>query len=183
MNANETPNSNVEQQAEAQYQSICLMLEAIDYDYETLAHLEDELQGVQDELEDTDSEGIHAEDYALLVAEVARIESVIATNPKPFSDITSPDEAEEQLREDALEVQVRTDWHEYGDTEYQSPSEFYILLCTGGPAVRIMGELDEHRQPSRAWLEYQDWDTPWTHLYISGSNDILCRYASYYLGG
>jgi hypothetical protein len=183
MDTNETPKSNAEQQAEAQYQSICLMLEAIDYDYETLEQLEDELQGVRDELEDTDSEGIHAEDYALLVAEVVRIELAISTNPKPFSDINSPDEAEDQLREDALEVQVRTDWHDSGDTENQSPSEFYILLCTGGPAVRIMGELDEYGQPSRAWLEYQDWSTPWTHMYIKGSNDVLCQYASYYLGG
>jgi hypothetical protein len=137
MNTNETPKSHAEKQALAQYRSICLLLDAIDFDYASYAEMD---------------------------------------------DIDNADDAADRLREDALEVQVRTDWHDYGSTDTETPTEFYILLCTGGPAVRIIGELDEHGKPSRAWLEYQDWGTPWTHLYIEGSNDVLCRYASYYLG-
>jgi hypothetical protein len=183
MSTFETTKSSAEQQARAQYGSICLLLEAIDYGYSELEHLEDELQGYKDEQEDTDAEGIHAEDYAEITANIKRIEQEIKNNPKPFDDIDNEDDAVDRLLEDALEVQVRTGWHDFGDTENQTPSEFYILLCTGGPAVRIRGELDEHGQPSRAWLEYQDWGTPWTDLYIEESGDVLCRYASYYLGG
>ena len=39
--------------------------------------------------------------------------------------------------EDALDIQVRSDWHSLG--EDPETAEFSILLCTGGPAVRIKG--------------------------------------------
>ena len=45
-----------------------------------------------------------------------------------------------------------------------TPEEFEILLCTGGPACRIVGDLDESCQPSSARIEHQDWGTPWTEL-------------------
>jgi hypothetical protein len=55
-------------------------------------------------------------------------------------------------------------------------SEFCILLCTGGPAARILGELDEHGEPYRAWMEYQDWGTPWTQ-FVPANQDVLLSYA------
>jgi hypothetical protein len=164
MNTNETPKSNAEEQAEAQYRSICLMLEAIDFDYDLYFERVDLAAD-----DDTTEDRTDMHDW-------------LQENPKPFADVDSADDAADRLREDALEVQVRTDWHDYGSTDSQTPTEFCILLCTGGPAVRIMGELDEDDAPTRAWLEYQDWGTPWTHLYIAGSDVVLCRYASYYLG-
>jgi hypothetical protein len=73
-----------------------------------------------------------------------------------------------------------------GDTPTQEsaalePSEFMILLCTGGPAVRIVGELNRG-EPCRAWLEYQDWGTPWTR-YFGADSDTLCQYASQFCFG
>jgi hypothetical protein len=72
--------------------------------------------------------------------------------------------------------------------------EFNILLATGGPAVRIVGELDQG-EPSRAWLEVQDWFTPWTEyvgttsksdpgmLENQASQDVLLTYArQFYFG-
>jgi hypothetical protein len=56
-----------------------------------------------------------------------------------------------------------------------------ILLCTGGPAVRIVGELDRGT-PCRAWLEYQDWGTPWTQ-YFGAKSDTLCEYAANFFFG
>jgi hypothetical protein len=59
-----------------------------------------------------------------------------------------------------------------------------ILLSTGGPALRIRGELDEYKQPYRAWLEYQDWFTPWTEYH--GDNvdtDALLAFAAYFYFG
>src|ERR1700747_1090864 len=58
--------------------------------------------------------------------------------------------------EDALEVSVRGDWHTPGDADNSKPTEYYILLGTGGPATRITGKLDEWCQPEKAVFEYQD---------------------------
>lgn len=74
----------------------------------------------------------------------------------------SQDEALERLENNPLEIEFRSGWE---SSRYElTPSEFSILLCTGGPAVRIRGELDHHGYPSRAWVEYSDWDTLWWEL-------------------
>lgn len=78
------------------------------------------------------------------------------------ADCDSRDEALERLEENPLEIQFRSDWESNQDE--LSPHEFAILLCTGGPAVRIRGYMDDHGNPSNAWVEYQDWGTPWTEL-------------------
>lgn len=95
-------------------------------------------------------------------------------------DCENEDDARERIQEDPLEIQVRSDWTNPG--EELTASEFMILLCTGGPTVRIMGELDEHKQPSRAWLEYQDWGTRWTE-YGPANSGTLCEYASNFFFG
>lgn len=71
---------------------------------------------------------------------------------------------EETMREAALSVEVRSDWHD-PSCGPAIPEEFCILLSTGGPALRVMGELDEWAEPSRCWLEHQDWGTPWTQYF------------------
>jgi hypothetical protein len=55
-------------------------------------------------------------------------------------------------------------------------------LSTGGPALRIRGELDEHKQPDRAWLEYQDWGTPWTQ-YFDVEQDTLLQFCQVFYFG
>lgn len=69
------------------------------------------------------------------------------------------DSARQSIEEDPLSIEVRSDWHTPGESE--DASEYMILLCTGGPACRIVGDLDQYQQPERARLEYQDWFTPW----------------------
>ena len=71
---------------------------------------------------------------------------------------------EEAMRESALSVEVREGWKEPGDGASLDPEEFKILLSTGGPALRIYGELN-HGEASRCWFEAQDWGTPWTRVY------------------
>ena len=96
-------------------------------------------------------------------------------------ECTSQDEARERIQEDALEVTVRSDWHDPGTSDDEA-TEFCILLTTGGPAVRIMGELQDG-QPCRAWLEVQDWGTSWTHYREEGLGDVLLAYAGcFYFG-
>jgi len=68
------------------------------------------------------------------------------------------DAIEESCREQALSVDVRSGWSTPGDLE---PEQFQILLSTGGPALRIIGDL-ANCEPSCSRLEHQDWGTPWT---------------------
>ena len=86
------------------------------------------------------------------------------------------DEALDTIQEDPLEVSVRSDWHHPGqDSE---PSEYLILLCTGGPAVRIMGDLNRYREPETANIQYQDWFTQWETLPTTTEEDeALLAYA------
>lgn len=70
--------------------------------------------------------------------------------------------AREEIQNDPLSVQVRSGWHNPGETG--EPEEYEILLCTGGPAVCIVGRLNGHNEPESARIEHQDWGTPWTAL-------------------
>ena len=91
--------------------------------------------------------------------------------------------ARQHIEEDALSVEVRGDWHTPGDDDTSGATEYNILLTTGGPAARIVGQLDRG-QPSSAVFEYQDWFKPWTEVYTdSADSAILLKYAQcFYFG-
>ena len=93
------------------------------------------------------------------------------------------DEVQQAIEEDALSVEVRSAWHEPGGDS--DPGEYRILLCTGGPAVRIIGRLDQYSEPESARLEYQDWFTEWQELILSSKDyATLLTYAQcFYFGG
>ena len=91
------------------------------------------------------------------------------------------DTLRDELTQDALEVLVRSDWHSPGAESDQVATDYKILLCTGGPAVQIVGELDQHGQPETAQLQFQDWYTPWKDYPISLKQEKrLLDYANYY---
>jgi hypothetical protein len=85
------------------------------------------------------------------------------------------DDALNTIQEDPLSVEVRSGWVAPGaDME---PEEYMILLCTGGPAVRITGSLDQFFEPNTAKIEYQDWFTPWVEMAISNEDEtVLLEY-------
>jgi hypothetical protein len=72
------------------------------------------------------------------------------------------DDASQRIQEDALSVEVRSGWCSPG--ELGAAEEYTILLCTGGPAVRIIGSLNECCEPESARMEVQDWFQPWTEF-------------------
>lgn len=78
---------------------------------------------------------------------------------------------EDAMRVAPLELRVRTGWHAPGWDGRMPPEEFEILLSTGGPALRLVGELDD-AEPARCWLEIQDWGTPWTRLHCRHEREI-----------
>ncbi len=67
------------------------------------------------------------------------------------------DELRQRIDEMPLSVSVRTGWFSPGAKEDAEPEEFEILLSTGGPALRVYGEID-----GTPYLQWQDWGTPWT---------------------
>lgn len=99
-----------------------------------------------------------------------------ATEREEYHD---DDKARQQIQEDALSAQVRSGWS--SSAEDMKPEEFELLLCTGGPAVRIIGDLDGG-QATAARLEYQDWGTPWTE-YPEINEEALLAYANCFYWG
>lgn len=201
-----TDESNAQEQARLQYESIEQMVAALDADYERLNDLRDEIEALDDEsdaIANDKSEWIEAnpgrfidandarsnwalafpdenerlaeieEERAELIQELDEIEAEI-------DSCESREDAEQRIQEDALEVCVRSGWHEPGDSEAEA-EEFYILLCTGGPAVRIRGELNSG-EPFRAWMEYQDWGTPWTQYFDADQATLLAYCEQFYFG-
>ena len=140
------------EQAEAQLSCIRDMLAAASLDWERLEELRELIQG----------EGCEeaCEEYR---EELAELEEAAG-------DYESQEEAEQAIYDNPLSIEYRSGWA--SSREEMQPEEFQILLCTGGPAVRIMGELDFQGEPYRAWFEYQDWGTPWTMLF-EGQGDAL----------
>lgn len=97
--------------------------------------------------------------------------------------VNGDEDAINVIHEDALSVEVRTGWYEAGQANHKA-EEFKILLCTGGPAVRIIGTLSEHAEPESARIEYQDWGTPWTEYRLTADEERdVIRYASCFYYG
>jgi len=146
---------NAKSQAQAQYEEILALLTAKNVDFDRLEELSE--MDVLDESEQEEFDDLK----------------------EAAGEFTSNDEALERIQEAPLSIEFRSDWQSYG--EELTPSEFNILLCTGGPAVRIVGEIGEHGEARRAWLEYQDWGTPWTQHFID--SDVLIEFANHHLEG
>jgi len=90
------------------------------------------------------------------------------------------DAAREAIQDDALEICVRSDWYDLGSKD-NKPSEFYILITTGGPAVRIIGKLNEYGEPESPRLQVQDWGKPWTEYFTD--EVILLTYCNQFYFG
>ncbi|MFC2081702.1 hypothetical protein ACFLR0_00790 [Candidatus Bipolaricaulota bacterium] len=92
------------------------------------------------------------------------------------------DELKERAREWPLSVLVRSEWAA-PDSEL-TPAEYEVLLCTGGPAVRLRGDLSTYGEPETAHLEYQDWFTAWDRLALSSDESAAAaRFASLFWFG
>jgi hypothetical protein len=111
-------------------------------------------------------------------AELAELKEAATVDGELF---TSAEDVQQRITEAPLSVQVRSGWHDA--SEAGEAEEFEILLSTGGPALRIVGELDEYKQPHRAWLEYQDWGTPWTHHHVQGFGATLLTFCQQFYFG
>lgn len=176
-------NERARDQARAQYESIVELITAYELDWDRLVALREEresssfpsraLAEAESGAPADHTDGWWEDQFPDEAEELSQLEADAAG----YED---QDAVQRAISEDPLSVQVRSGWHSPGETG-EGDEEFQILLCTGGPAVRICGELGEYNQAERAWIEFQDWFTSWEQ-WVGASNDVLCKYANHFLG-
>ena len=95
------------------------------------------------------------------------------------ADVFAREDAEKRIHEDALKVMIRSSWHEPRRDYVHVPIEYRILLCSAGPTVRIVGDLNKHGEPVSARIEHQDWLNPFETWVgnCSSVEEILLAYA------
>ena len=159
------------------FESIAEMVAALECDY-------DRLEELREHRKDWFAEnpgkfiGIRANtrnNYALACPDEAE---ELAELIEAAGECESRDDAETRIQQDALSVELAGTW-----TLGERPvaDKAYILLGTGGPAMRIVCELSDG-EPHRAWIQAHDWGTPWTD-YIGGDSETLLTYCRcFYFG-
>jgi hypothetical protein len=160
MTADKTERDWVSEIGKPAYESLAEMVAALECDYDRLEELRDARDDLREAVADADRDiedadgpdEITAANNAKNVAALA-LSQWVDENADELKELEgaageceSQDEARERIEEDPLSVEVRSDWTTPG--EEMTPAEFCILLGTGGPATRIVGELDEHGEPS-----------------------------------
>jgi hypothetical protein len=183
------------QNAQAWAESIAEMVAALECDYDRLQTLRDERESLVEEQES--ASGILKDNGKPSDEELAAGHALSdwdEENGEELADLTtaatlegvqqtSADDVRERIQESPLEVSVRSGWYAPG-SEDNKPEDFLVLLSTGGPALRIRGDLNQHGEPDRAWLEYQDWGTPWTEYHGEGceQSTLLTFCRQFYFG-
>lgn len=167
--------SDAEAQAWVQYESIAAMVNALDCDYDRLEELRESAKEnraiVAAYAEKMDDWQANA-DAAAELEELAELE-------EQSNGMASEDEAIEAIEQDPLSVETRSDWVSTWETMF--PGEFRILLCTGGPHVEIVGDLDHYKQPCSVRILYKDWGT---HGELFGfDHESVLRYCSVFFFG
>lgn len=89
------------------------------------------------------------------------------------------DEAPDIIQEMILDVRVSGEW---APGQTPEATDYTILLSTGGPALRIAGELGRYSEPVTARLEYQDWGTPWIEYTEADPDELLTFASQFYFG-
>lgn len=165
----------------AAYASIRDLVAASEVDFDRLGELRDERKSLEDDHQTAEDDEARSSDstteQALAEARNALYEwdkeyaEELSDLEDTADDCEDADDARQRIQEDPLSIRI---FGERVDGEWTA-DKFEILLTTGGPAARIMGELDG-TEPTRAWLEVQDWGTPWTSYYEPGIGATLLIY-------
>lgn len=134
----------------------------------------------------TTQEQNHAQEQARMqLANISEMIRALANARQADGELApcdTEDTIQDRISETPLDVMIRSHWHSPGTST--DGGEFNILLCTGGPAVRLIGEYNKDGEPDSARIEYQDWGTPWTQLHAlteREESDLLmfCTYFNF----
>jgi hypothetical protein len=168
------PMEHARSNAEGHFASIGELVAALAFFNGDDADRFDDLEGERDAIDTDDKTALKAWDKEN-GEELAELRAA-------KGEYESREDVEQRIQEYPLSVEVRSDWHEVGGDN--TPGEFRILLTTGGPALQILGELDEHGTPTRAYMQMQDWGTSWTDFFPgSGSGEVLLTFAQQFYFG
>ena len=93
------------------------------------------------------------------------------------------EEIRESVLNSALSVEFRSGWYSSPEDETKA-EEFKILLTWGGPALRIIGEIEENFAVNPK-LQFQDWGTLWTDFEITEEQQKALNWFCncFYFGG
>lgn len=180
--------NHAEEQAKAQIESIVEMVAALDEDTARRTAAEEYAKNIdRDRCVEllTEASIDTNDDESVETLREAVIENIAdeTIEPDDFEFEFDDEDARQTIQEDPLSVQLRSGWYTPGE-EKPEAEEFEILLCTGGPAVRIVGDLGMHSQPERPRIQYQDWGTPWTEYFpTSEQRDALQTYCEQFYFG
>jgi hypothetical protein len=100
-------------------------------------------------------------------------------------DESDKDDALTAIYENPLELTKDYDQMEDQDGEihYGKELSYNLLLCTGGPAVRVIGNLNKWKEADSAKLQHQDWFTSWKDAPLTkDQKENLIRYVNFFLG-
>lgn len=171
-----TKERSLENIGKCAYESIAEMVAALECDYDRI----EELRGEQQAYSETGDVNDPEHDAALerWAEENPDDAEELAELADAAGDCESREDAEKRISEDPLSVRI---FGERINGEWEA-DRFEILLGTGGPATRIVGELSEHGEPTSASIEAQDWFKPWTEYHDADEETLLTYCRQFYFG-
>ena len=104
-----------------------------------------------------------------IVEDYERLSHLESLNPTTNEQEEEIEQIKESINNSALSVEFRSGWSSY--SEELKAEEFKILLTWGGPALQVIGDLDQYKQPENIKLQFQDWGTPWTDFRLSENQE------------
>ena len=121
-----------------------------------------------------------------MVENFEEISYLNSLNPTTEEQENRIEEITQEVLNSALSLEFRSGWYSslYDRVRIGEPEEFKILLTWGGPALRVIGEIEENYAVNPK-LQFQDWGTPWTDLEITeDQQDALNWFCNcFYFGG
>lgn len=162
------------------YSSLKEMVDALQCDYDRLADLRQYRSDLVAELDQATGEEAEEAQIALLEWDTSEEAEELTELAEAAGDCENEEQARERIMEDPLSIEVRSGWASCKE-EFE-PEEFRILLGTGGPAMQLVGEFDQHNEPTNVRLQVQDWFKPWTD-YRATDHEVLEAYSRcFYFG-
>jgi len=103
-----------------------------------------------------------------IVKDYERLSYLESLNPTSCKEEEEIEQTKESILNSALSVEFRSGWYSSPESIADlKPEEFKILLTWGGPALRVIGDLNQYKEPENIKMQYQDWGTYWTDFEIT----------------
>ena len=100
-----------------------------------------------------------------IVEDYERLSYLESLNPTSFEEEEEIEQTKESILNSALSIEFRSGWT--SNPNELEIEEFKILLTWGGPALRVIGDLNQYKEPENIKMQFQDWGTLWTDFEIT----------------